>query len=125
MDGNLINVDEFEPTETLTNSNERNQSDEIRVVQGCAVQLSGGRIAVPDEATIRILVHRQNIHRYKFLLHTPLTDFERAFINRRIAEEEAEVRHLTAHRLKPAGRAGKNNVPLEAATKADDHVTPG
>src|ERR1700693_3613355 len=88
--------------------------------QGCVVQLSGGRSAVPDEATIRILVHRQNIHRYKYLLHTPLTDFERAFITRRIAEEEAEVRHLTAHRSKLAGRAGKNNVPLEAATKADD-----
>ena len=79
---------------------------------------------MPDEATIRILVHRQNIHRYKFMLHTQLTDFERAFITRRIAEEEAEVRQLTARRSQLAGRAGKNNVPLEAATEADDHITP-
>lgn len=78
---------------------------------------------MPDEATIRILVHRQNIHRYKFLLQTPLTDFERAFIFRRIAEEEAEVRDLTAHRSKVAGRAGTNNVPPVAATKSSDHIT--
>jgi len=78
---------------------------------------------VPDEATIRILVHRQNIHRYKFLLDTPLTDLERAFITRRIAEEEAEVRRLTAHRVKVAARARKNIAPLDAATESDDHIT--
>ena len=78
-----------------------------------------------DEATIRIGVHRQNIRRYKFLLATPLTDLERAFINRRITEEEAEVRRLAAHRSKMSAGARGNDVALRPAITADDRVTSG
>jgi hypothetical protein len=53
---------------------------------------------VPDETTVRILVHRQNIRRYKSLLATPLTDVERSFVKRRVAEEEAEICRLNAQR---------------------------
>jgi hypothetical protein len=78
---------------------------------------------VSDEATIRIGVHRQNIRRYKFLLATPLTDLERAFINRRIAEEEGEVRRLAARRSDSAG--AHRNAPFHSAVTADDRVTSG
>jgi hypothetical protein len=70
---------------------------------------------------IRILVHRQNIHRYRFLLATHLTDVERAFITRRIVEEEAEVRRLSADRRPAAGP--KVHAPVDAPTEADDRVT--
>ena len=73
---------------------------------------------MPDEATIRIIVHRQNIHRYKFLLETRLTELERAFITRRIAEEEGEVRRLTAYRSELAADARANDAPLNAAIDA-------
>jgi hypothetical protein len=46
---------------------------------------------VSDERAVRILVHRQNINRYKTLLRTKLTVLERDFIARRIAEEQAEI----------------------------------
>ena len=51
---------------------------------------------MPDENTVRIVVHRQNITRYRSLLKTPLTAIERDFIGRRIEEEEAEIHRLTA-----------------------------
>ena len=78
---------------------------------------------MPDEATVRILVHRQNIHRYKFLLATQLTDVERAFINRRIAEEEAEIRRLSAQRREPAAARPKARARMEESTAADDRFT--
>ena len=50
---------------------------------------------VSDENTVRILAHRQNINRYKALLKTELTVLERDFIDRRIAEENAEIHRLS------------------------------
>jgi hypothetical protein len=79
---------------------------------------------VSDEATIRIGVHRQNIRRYRFLLATPLTDLERAFINRRIAEEEGEVRRLSARRSEASAGAHRN-APFHPAITADGRVTSG
>jgi hypothetical protein len=78
---------------------------------------------VPDEATIRILVHRQNIRRYKFLLATPLTDVERGFITRRIAEEEAEVRRLTAERRERAADRPKIRAPMDEAAEVEDRFS--
>jgi len=78
---------------------------------------------VPDEVTVRILVHRQNIHRYKFLLETKLTEVERRFITRRIAEEEAEVRRLSDAGRNLSGRP-KIHAPMEEATEGDDRLTP-
>ncbi len=70
-----------------------------------------------DEAAIRILAHRQNIDRYRSLLATPLTELERAFIDRRIAEEEAAVRSLLAHR-----RAAATSPASRSAAPADDCI---
>jgi len=51
-----------------------------------------------------------------------LTDLERAFINRRIAEEEGEVRRLTARR-QDAPVGARQNAPFHAAITADDRYT--
>jgi len=55
-----------------------------------------GVSAMPDENTVRFLVHRQNIRRYRSLLKTPLTAIEREFVEQRIGEEEAEIHRVTA-----------------------------
>ena len=47
-----------------------------------------------DETLAQFGAHRQNINRYRSLLQTNLTEFERRFIERRIAEEEAAVSAL-------------------------------
>jgi hypothetical protein len=47
-----------------------------------------------DETLAQFRAHRQNIDRYRSLLQTSLTEFERHFIERRIAEEEAAVSAL-------------------------------
>ena len=38
------------------------------------------------------MVHQANIGRYRRILSTPLTDHERQFIERRLAEEEEALR---------------------------------
>ncbi len=43
------------------------------------------------DAAVRT-VHQANADRYRRLLRTPLTDHERQFIERRLAEEEAALR---------------------------------
>ena len=40
------------------------------------------------------MVHQANIGRYRRLLSTPLTDHERRFVERRLAEEEDALRNL-------------------------------
>jgi hypothetical protein len=44
-----------------------------------------------DETLAQFRARRQNIDRYRSLLQTSLTEFERDFVKRRIAEEEAAV----------------------------------
>lgn len=44
----------------------------------------------------RIRAHRNNIHRYRRLLGTKLSDNERRFIMRRLGEESAAFAGLTA-----------------------------
>jgi hypothetical protein len=82
--------------------------------------LEGSALAVQDEATIRVLVHRQNIHRYRFLLQTHLTDVECAFITRRIAEEEAEVRRLSASRRERSAAAQQVHASVEEPIEVAD-----
>jgi hypothetical protein len=41
-----------------------------------------------DADLARIRAHRDNIHRYRRLLRTRLSDLERQFIERRLAEEQ-------------------------------------
>jgi hypothetical protein len=47
-----------------------------------------------DEDLARIRAHRNNIHRYRRLLRTKLSDLERQFIERRLAEEQTALKAL-------------------------------
>jgi hypothetical protein len=63
-----------------------------------------------EENLARLRAHRSNIHRYRRLLATHLSDLERAYIERRIGEEQASMETLS-----------QNTVPftLPAAQWAD------
>ncbi|PDT89791.1 hypothetical protein CO669_13445 [Bradyrhizobium sp. Y36] len=49
-----------------------------------------------DENLARIRAHRNNIHRYRRLLKTRLSQLERNFIERRLAEEKLALDALSA-----------------------------
>jgi len=49
-----------------------------------------------DADMARIRAHRNNIHRYRRLLQTNLSDLERQFIERRLAEEQSLLDALAA-----------------------------
>jgi hypothetical protein len=42
-----------------------------------------------DEQMTRMRTHRNNIYRYRHLLQTKLTELERDFIEKRLAEEQS------------------------------------
>jgi hypothetical protein len=44
-----------------------------------------------DRDLARIRTHRNNIHRYRRLLGTKLSDVERQFIERRLSEEQTAL----------------------------------
>jgi hypothetical protein len=52
-----------------------------------------------DENLARIRTHRNNIHRYRGLLRTKLSDLERDFIEKRMADEQAALDALVAETL--------------------------
>lgn len=54
-----------------------------------------------DETLAQFRAHRQNLNRYRSLLRTTLTELERDFIERRIAEEEAAVSALAFYASPP------------------------
>ncbi|WFU77009.1 MULTISPECIES: hypothetical protein [unclassified Bradyrhizobium] len=49
-----------------------------------------------DQNLARIRAHRNNIHRYRRLLKTQLSDIERQFIERRLSEERSALEALTS-----------------------------
>ena len=49
-----------------------------------------------DEELARIRAHRNNIHRYRRLLRTKLSELERQFIERRLAEEKSSLESIPA-----------------------------
>lgn len=49
-----------------------------------------------DEDLARIRAHRNNIHRYRSLLKTQLSDLERQFIERRLSEESLALEALSS-----------------------------
>jgi hypothetical protein len=49
-----------------------------------------------DQKLARLRTHRDNVNRYQRLLKTTLTDFEREFIERRLAEEQSAFEALAA-----------------------------
>jgi hypothetical protein len=76
-----------------------------------------------DYTTARMQTHRRNIRRYSRLLATPLTDLERQYLHRRIAEEQAELERLaqTEHlgqrdhqdRQRLSGPQSRLTIPLQ------------
>ena len=48
-----------------------------------------------DENLARLRAHRNNVHRYRRLLATQLTDLERTYIERRLSEEQAAMAALS------------------------------
>jgi hypothetical protein len=48
-----------------------------------------------DLRTAKILSHQRNIQRYNRLLATDLTELEREYLHKRIAEEQAELERWT------------------------------
>jgi hypothetical protein len=61
------------------------------------------------ESLARFRAHRQNINRYRTLLQAGLTEGERDFIERRIAEEEAALSALAFEASPPLGNSFFNN----------------
>ena len=79
---------------------------------------------MPDEIiAIQLQAHRQNIARYRSLLCTELTETERVFIDRRIAEEETEMRQLNALARRRRIAEVTGLVPFDSAANADDWAT--
>jgi len=48
-----------------------------------------------DEKLARLRTHRNNIHRYRRLLGTRLSELERQYLERRLAEEQIEIEKLS------------------------------
>jgi len=48
-----------------------------------------------DDNLARLRAHRNNIHRYRRLLATQLSNLERAYIERRLSEERASIEALS------------------------------
>jgi hypothetical protein len=63
-----------------------------------------------DFRAARITAHRANINRYCRLLATELTETERAFLHRRIAEERLALEQLDRSNGPSAG-AESNDIP--------------
>jgi hypothetical protein len=48
-----------------------------------------------DESLARLRAHRNNIHRYRRLLKTQLTDLDRSYVEGRLIEEQAAMKSLS------------------------------
>lgn len=49
-----------------------------------------------EETLARLRTHHKNVQRYRQLLDTRLTDFEREYIGKRLSEEQAAIEMLSA-----------------------------
>jgi hypothetical protein len=65
-----------------------------------------------DENLARMRAHRNNIHRYRRLLRTRLSDLEREFIERRLEQERIALETLAGSTFPlslPLSRQGRAN----------------
>ncbi|MEY9417985.1 hypothetical protein ABIF69_004427 [Bradyrhizobium japonicum] len=65
-----------------------------------------------DENLARIRAHRNNIHCYRSLLKTTLSDLERRFIEKRMSEENSSLQALTSQTFPIALTMSPSPVPL-------------
>jgi len=63
--------------------------------------------ALIDDKLARLRAHRNNIHRYRRLLKTKLSDVERRFIDRRLNEERTAMESLSGETFPFALAYGK------------------
>jgi hypothetical protein len=70
-----------------------------------------------DEKLARLRIRRDNLHRYRRLLRTQLTELERTYLERRLAEEQSEIDILSSGIFpRPlATSAPQGRAPTEAA----------
>ena len=73
-----------------------------------------GATKMLDAELARIRAHRNNIHRYRRLARTMLSDIERQFVERRLTEEKAALEALTSRTFPvtlcaPRGSIGLSN----------------
>ena len=71
-----------------------------------------------DEKALSKFVSQQNIGRYERLLGTYLTDLEREFVERRLAEERQTLRSAEAETLSRVGDELKRLRPMLKASVA-------
>lgn len=76
-----------------------------------------------DKDLARIRAHRNNIHRYRGLLRTKLSELERQFIERRLAEEQAALDALAADTF-PVAFALPETQPSSAPRGSSDGRRP-
>ena len=69
-----------------------------------------------DFGTAKILSHRRNIQRCVTLLATELTELERQYLHKRIAEERAELERLQGTQRDLAGAVMAAELPRETQT---------
>ena len=60
-----------------------------------------------DEKFALLRTHRNNIARYRRLLQTKLTEYERQFIERRMSEERCAMEHLASSTFPIAFKCGR------------------
>jgi hypothetical protein len=71
-----------------------------------------------EQNLARIRAHRNNIHRYRRLLRTELSDLERDFIDRRMADEQAALDALVAETFPVAFPVPKDSASASSSTGA-------
>jgi hypothetical protein len=72
------------------------------------------RKMLDDESLARLRAHRNNVHRYRRLLATQLTDLERGYIERRIQEEQSAMESISGENFRSRGpRFRFRNLPHE------------
>jgi hypothetical protein len=74
-----------------------------------------------DFKTAQVRLHQQNIKRYCRLLATELTDLERQYLHRRIAEEYAQLRQL--EKVASRGNASVANTDDKQMASSCEQVT--
>lgn len=74
-----------------------------------------------DENLARMRTHRTNIHRYRRLLNTKLSDIERQFFERRLQEEQSAIAALTdiTFRVHLARKKQRSDIPCGGTPVSD------
>lgn len=72
-----------------------------------------------EETLARLRTHHKNVQRYRQLLESGLTDFEREYIGKRLSEEQASIDGLCANipDIAMPLAQGNQQVPLAAAER--------